>query len=284
MTTPRDILKLYNVHPTKKLGQSFLVDVNIIQKIAAAAHTVPGDVVVEIGAGIGVLTASLAKRASKLIAVELDGRLVKILDDRFGATPSVQVHAGDVLKFDYSAVSDKYHTKLKVIGNVPYNISSPVVFHLLKHRTVINNFTLMLQKEVVERLVGMPGTKSYGVPSILLQMYADVDRLFDVGPSCFYPRPKVVSSVMQGFFRKRPLFELEDEDLFVNLVRSSFARRRKMLLNNLKQASFLEGLPEQLIKETLIQTGIDPTRRGETLSVEEFANLANNLKYRLTNS
>ena len=162
MTTPRDILKLYNVHPTKKLGQSFLVDVNIIQKIAAAAHPVPGDVVVEIGAGIGVLTASLAKRASKLIAVELDARLVKILNDRFGATPSVQVHAGDVLKFDYSAVSDKYHTKLKVIGNVPYNISSPVVFHLLKHRTVINNFTLMLQKEVVERLVGMPGTKATG--------------------------------------------------------------------------------------------------------------------------
>jgi 16S rRNA (adenine1518-N6/adenine1519-N6)-dimethyltransferase len=284
MMTPREILKQYDIQPTKRLGQSFLIDVNVIHKIAAAACTAPGDVVVEIGAGIGVLTASLAQRASRLIAVELDTRLVKILQDRFGTNPVVQIHAGDVLKFDFSLISDKYNSKVKVIGNVPYNISSPVIFHLMKHRTVINNFTLMLQKEVVERLVAVPGTKSYGVPSVLLQIYVDVERLFDVAPSCFYPRPKVVSSVMQGFFRKQPLFELEDEELFVKLVRSAFARRRKMLLNNLKNASFLESLPEQLIKEALIQTGIDPTRRGETLSPEDFANLANNLKYRLTNN
>lgn len=284
MTTPREILKRYDIRPTKKLGQSFLIDVNVIHKIASAVHTAEGDVVVEIGSGIGELTSILAESVSKVIAVELDARLVKILQDRFVANPVVQIHVGDVLNFNYYSISDKYNTKLKVIGNVPYNISSPVIFHLLKHRTAINNFTLMLQKEVVERLVGVPGTKIYGVPSILLQMYADIERLFDVAPSCFYPRPKVVSSVMQGVFRNQPLFQLEDEELFVKLVRSAFARRRKMLLNNLKHASFLESLPEQLIKETLIKTGIDPNRRGETLSLEEFANLANNLKYRLTNS
>mgnify|MGYP001158827006 CR=1 FL=1 len=284
MTTPREILRRWEIKPTKRLGQSFLMDVNVIHKIASACHTGSEDIVVEIGAGIGVLTSEMARKAAKVIAVELDARLVEVLHERFDANPVVQIHAGDVLKFDFSSISDKYNSKVKVIGNVPYNISSPVIFHLLESRAAIGNFTMMLQKEVVERLVSPPGVKSYGVPSVLVQMYADVERLFDVSSSCFYPRPKVESCVMQGEFRARSLFDLADEEFFVKVVRTAFGKRRKTLLNNFRHSPLLGDMADYDIRQTLEQTGIDAARRGETLSPEEFAKLANNLKYRLTNS
>jgi 16S rRNA (adenine1518-N6/adenine1519-N6)-dimethyltransferase len=253
------------------------MDVNVIHKIASACRTGSEDIVVEIGAGIGVLTSEVARRAAKVIAVELDARLVEVLHERFDANPVVQIHAGDVLKFDFSSISDKYNSKVKVIGNVPYNISSPVIFHLLESRAVIENFTMMLQKEVVERLVSPPGVKSYGVPSVLVQMYADVERLFDVSSSCFYPRPKVESCVMQGEFRERPLFDLADEEFFVKVVRTAFGKRRKTLLNNFRHSPLLGDMADYDIRQTLEQTGIDGKRRGETLSLEEFSRLSNHL-------
>ncbi len=156
------------------------------------------DIVVEIGAGIGLLTKDIAQVAKRVIAVEIDPQLVKILHDQFDECSNVEIHSGDILKFDFSSISNKYNTKVNVIGNVPYNISSPVIFHLLSSRSVISCFTLMLQKEVVQRLVSLPDNKNYGVPSVLLQMYAEVERLFDVSANCFYPRPKVESSIIQG--------------------------------------------------------------------------------------
>lgn len=283
MTTPKEILHHYDIHPQKRLGQSFLVDLNTLHKIGDACRITTEDIVVEIGAGIGVLTRDIAKVARQVIAVEIDPKLLEILRDQFAGFDNVEIYSGDILKFDFASKSDQYSTKLKVIGNVPYNISSPVIFHLLSHRSVISSFTLMLQKEVVERLVSEPDNKSYGVPSVLLQMYADVERLFDVSANCFYPRPKVESSIIQGTFRQKPIFDLTDEMFFSRLVKAAFAQRRKMLSNNLKHANFLDNMTDDDIKSSLQKAGIDGKRRGETLTLEEFSHLSNVLKYRLTN-
>ena len=275
MTSPKEIIQHYGIKPRKKLGQSFLLDQNIIKKIAAAARITKDDIVVEIGAGIGVLTESLAQESRKIIAVELDKNLVEVLKEKLAGLDNVEIHSGDILKFDFISISVLYGCKVKIVGNVPYNISSPLIFHLLSCRSVIDDFTLMLQKEVVQRLAAEPDNKSYGVPSVLLQMFASVEKIFDVPASCFYPRPKVESAVIRGTFLDKPLMELADEAFFTQLVRASFAQRRKMLINNLKNSRLLVGIEEEKIKEVLASAGIDGKRRGETLSVMEFGQLSN---------
>jgi 16S rRNA (adenine1518-N6/adenine1519-N6)-dimethyltransferase len=282
MTTPGEILQKYNIRPSRKLSQSFLMDTNTIHKIAGACRLSSDDVVVEIGAGIGVMTKDIAQVAKRVIAVEIDPKLIEILQDQLAGFNHVEIYCGDILNFDFALKSNQYNNKLKVVGNIPYNISSPVIFRLLSYRSVISQFTLMLQKEVVERLVSPPGNKHYGVPSVLLQMHADVERLFDVSATCFYPVPKVASSIISGVFREKPRVDLTDELFFSRLVKASFAQRRKMLTNNLKTAKFLEEISEADIITALYDAGIDGKRRGETLSVEEFGNLSNLLKHFLT--
>lgn len=284
MPTPKEILRRYGIKPKKKLGQSFLVDVNAIRKIAQAARISPDDIVLEIGAGIGVLTKHIAQVARKVVAVEIDPQLVTVLQDQRGEFSNIEVCSCDILKFDFYSISNKYGSKFKVIGNVPYNISSPLIFHLLSNRSVISDFTLMLQKEVVERLVALPGRKTYGIPSVLLQMYADMERLFDVSAACFYPSPKVDSSILRGSFRGAARVELSDEILFNRLVKASFAQRRKMLSNNLKNAEFLKMISDTDLNSAFYEAGIDGKRRGETLSLLEFGRLSNILKNRLTNT
>jgi 16S rRNA (adenine1518-N6/adenine1519-N6)-dimethyltransferase len=279
MSSPKEIIHQYAIKPRKKLGQSFLMEQNIIRKIAAIAQVTANDIVVEIGAGIGVLTEDLAQNAAELIAVELDDKLVEILRDKLLKYNNVKIYSGDILKFDFGAIVRNGQQKIKVIGNIPYNISSPVLFHLLSFRKIIDSFVLMLQKEVIQRLVAHPGGKDYGVPSVILQMFAAVEKVLDVPASCFYPRPKVESSVMKGFFLKRPLVELVDEDFFIRLIRDAFAQRRKTLINNLKKSKLLEGVSEVDIIDALDVSGIDGRRRGETLSVKEFGQLSNILKH-----
>jgi 16S rRNA (adenine1518-N6/adenine1519-N6)-dimethyltransferase len=278
MTSPREIITHYAIKPRKNLGQSFLMDENVIRNIAGKANVTGDDIVVEIGAGIGVLTEYLAQNAARVIAVELDDKLVEVLKDRLSGYNNIQIYHGNILQFDFRTIARTGRQKIKVIGNIPYNISSPVLFYLLSFRSVINSFVLMMQKEVIDRLVADPGGKSYGVPSVILQMFATVEKVFDVPASCFYPRPKVNSSVIKGFFPSISLIKLIDEDFFVRLVRDAFAQRRKMLINNLKQSKLLEGAPESLLKEALMLAGIDSGRRGETLSIEEFGHLSNILK------
>lgn len=282
--TPKEILRRYGIKPQRRLGQSFLVDMNTIGKIARASKVSPDDIVLEIGSGIGVLTKHIAQIARRVVAVEIDPQLVSVLQAQCGELSNIDICSCDILKFDFFSLSSKYGSRLKVIGNVPYNISSPVIFALLSHRSVISDFTLMLQKEVVERLVSLPGHKTYGIPSVLLQMYADVERLFDVSAACFYPSPKVDSSILKGTFRSTARMELSDEMLFNRLVRASFAKRRKMLSNNLKSADFLKMMSDTDLKSALGEAGIDGKRRGETLSLFEFGNLSNILKNRLTNT
>jgi 16S rRNA (adenine1518-N6/adenine1519-N6)-dimethyltransferase len=275
MSSPKETINHYAIKPRKRLGQSFLMEENVIRKIAALAQVTKNDIVVEIGAGIGVLTEDLAQNAAKLIAVELDDKLVEVLEDKLAKYNNVQIYSGDILKFDFGAIDRNEPQKIKVVGNVPYNISSPLLFHLLSFRKIIDSFVLMLQKEVIQRLVASPCSKDYGVPSVILQMFAAVEKVLDVPAGCFYPRPKVESSVVKGFFLERTLIELADEDFFIRLVRDAFAQRRKMLINNLKKSKLLEGVSESFLKEALKLAGIDGQRRGETLSVEEFGCLSN---------
>jgi 16S rRNA (adenine1518-N6/adenine1519-N6)-dimethyltransferase len=279
MSSPKEIIHQYAIKPRKRLGQSFLMEENVIKRIAAIAQVTNNDIVVEIGAGIGVLTEDLAQTAAKLIAIEIDDQLVEVLKDKLLKYNNVQIYSGDILKFDFGAIARDGQQKIKVVGNVPYNISSPVLFHLLSFRKIIDSFVLMLQKEVIQRLVALPGGKDYGVPSVILQMFASVEKVLDVPAGCFYPRPKVESSVMRGFFLERPLVELADEELFIRLVRDAFAQRRKMLVNNLKKSKLLEGFSDVYLEVALDAAGIDGQRRGETLSVEEFG-LLSNILYR----
>ncbi len=278
---PRDILRHYSIRPKKKFGQSFLLEPAIIKKIVEMANVGRDDIVVEIGAGNGVLTEHLAQTAAKVIAVELDDRLVTVLDERLSQYHNVQIHRGNVLKFDFRALADRENTKIRIVGNIPYNISSPLIFYLLSFKDVITSFTLMMQKEFVDRLIACPGTKSYGVPSVILQMFSSLEKVMDIQAKYFYPRPKVESSLIRGCFLAKSRIELGDEDLFIKLVRVSFAQRRKMLINNLKQSILMSEMEESLLRQILISLNIDGRRRGETLSIEEFGNLSNALKEKI---
>jgi len=277
MSNPRDILTRYDIKPQKRLGQSFLVEQNSIAKIAQIANIARNDIVVEVGAGIGVLTESLAQQADRVIALELDHQLIAVLQDRLSAYHNVDIKHVNVLRFDFRQITKSANQRIAVVGNIPYNISSPLLFHLLSFRDVIHSFVLMMQKELIDRLIAVPGNKQYGVPSVILQMFAAVERVMNIPATFFYPRPKVESSVMKGVFLDQPVMKLNNEEFFVRLVRDSFAQRRKMLLNNLKKSKWMDGLDESLLHETLTRCGIDPQRRGETLSVEEFGELSNRL-------
>jgi len=283
MNSPKEILAHYSIKPRKNLGQSFLVDKDSIKKIAVIADVQGKDIIVEIGAGIGVLTEYLAQNAAKVIAVELDDQLVKVLKDRLSKYKNIEIHHENILHFNFRTIIETGHQKIKVVGNIPYNISSPLLFQLLSFRNIIGSFVLMMQKEVVERLVASPGTKSYGVPSVILQMFASVEQVLNIPASYFYPRPKVESSVIKGIFHERAKFVLNDEDFFIKLVRDSFAHRRKILFNNLKNSKLINGVEDSLLKEALTLSGIEGLRRGETLSVQEFGNLSNILKERIKN-
>ncbi len=249
--------------PRKRFGQHFLHERGIIQRIVAAFDPKPSDHVVEIGPGEGVLTRELVGKVAKLDVVELDRDLIERL--RQSLPESVTIHNADALKFDFCALAPS-HGKLRVIGNLPYNISTPILFHLLDQAHCVGDMLFMLQKEVVDRMAAAPGGKDYGRLSVMLQWGAKVEKLFNVAPGAFRPPPKVDSSTVHLTPYEKPPVDVHDPQRFAAIVKAAFSQRRKVLRNTLKGV---------VMPETMERLGIDPGRRAETLTLLEFAALAN---------
>lgn len=255
------------VPPKKSLGQNFLTDPNYVRKIVDAAAVVPSDQVLEIGPGLGHLTRELAARAGKVLAIELDGRVIPHLEEEFGSASNVEIVKADALLFPYEGLQGTW----KVVANLPYYISTPLVQKLLAMRRVFASLTIMLQKEVAERIVASPGGKDYGVLSVQVQYAAHPRIAFTVPAGAFTPRPKVDSAVMVLALRPAPAVAVINEESFFRVVKAAFSQRRKTLRNSLSQL----GFDSAALKNAEHLSGIDLGRRAETLTLEEFGALAN---------
>lgn len=245
------------------------MDRRVVQRIIAAAEVKPDETVLEIGPGLGALTRELVHRAAKLYLVEIDPELARRLQEEFANQEHVRVIAADFLSLDLSASFPE--EKIKVVANLPYNVATPILFRLLEERRRFPEAIVMLQKEVAERLSARPGSKAYGALSVLVQLYARVERKFTVAPGSFSPPPQVESQVVFLTLQEVQRVPLEDEEAFRRVVRAAFGQRRKTLRNALR------GLLVNLAQDPFLEAGIDPSRRGETLGLEEFAALANSL-------
>ncbi len=273
MESPLKILKRYRIRPVKRLGQSFLVDNNITSRIVDASKIDGGDTVVDIGAGLGTMTSMIAERAKKVVALEIDPKLVNVLNEELKEISNIEIIHTDVLRYDFSSPLGG-SGKIKVIGNIPYNISSQILFRLIEFRDHISSATLMFQKEVADRITASPGTKEYGILSVIIPMYAVLSTIMTVPSSCFHPKPKVDSTVLKMDIREEPLYPLDNYDIFLKTVKTAFSKRRKTLANNLKDMNVARSKGVD-VSALLDEAGIDGQRRGETLTVEEFGRLSN---------
>jgi 16S rRNA (adenine1518-N6/adenine1519-N6)-dimethyltransferase len=254
--------------PRKRFGQNFLHDHNIIYSILSSIQAKPDEHWVEIGPGQGALTGPLLKLGLRLDVIELDRDLVALLKDKFRQQDHLQIHSADALKFDFSALA-KDNEKLRIIGNLPYNISTPLMFHLLDNASCIEDMHFMLQKEVVDRICAAPGSKKYGRLSVMMQYYCATELLFDVPPESFDPVPKVMSAIIRLVPHQQPPVEVNDIAKLNKVVTQAFSQRRKTLRNSLKK----------LIDEDIIMAlDIDPALRAEELSLNDFAKLSNLLQ------
>lgn len=251
--------------PRKRFGQHFLHDPGVVRRILSGFAARPDDVVAEIGPGPGVLTRELAGKVRELHAVEIDRDLAAERIAEFADVPSVTVHVADALEFDFCALAPAPRS-LRLIGNLPYNISTPLLFHLLQGATCIRDMVFMLQKEVVDRMVAGPGSRDYGRLSVMVQWRCRVERLFTVGPGAFQPPPRVDSAVVHLWPYETSPVHVEQADRFADIVREAFGHRRKTLRN---------ALHDLVPEEVIAGLGIDTSRRPETLSVAEFAAIAN---------
>ena len=257
-----------SLRPKQSLGQNFLRDENVARKIVASLHARRDDTVLEIGPGEAALTKHLAPLVNKLIVVDVDKRVIGKMHELF-SDGSVEVLHQDFLKTDFASIlKARNATKLRTIGNIPYNITSPILFHIIDNRTHVGDATLMMQKEVARRLVATPNTKDYGILAVFCQLFADVELLFDVSPKCFFPEPKVTSSVLRLTFLEPPRYPVNDEVFFRTMVRSVFGKRRKTLRNSL--GYMFDPLPPRTAQ-------FDLTKRPEQLTIAELVELANAL-------
>jgi 16S rRNA (adenine1518-N6/adenine1519-N6)-dimethyltransferase len=275
MTSIRKDLAEQGLFPKKRWGQHFLVDRNIIRKIVQTAEIRSEDILLEVGPGPGALTVALEARAKKVIAVEIDTGLAGILKKKLGSSSGVELITGDALSIDYEQLAQKEGAPLKVVANLPYQISTPLLFRFLDSRKAFTTLTVMVQKEVAERMVAPPGGKEYGPLSIQMQLVADLSISFRVKPSCFIPPPKVDSAVVHLTWKKQPLVAAPHESWFKQVVKGCFCYRRKTLMNALRQSGL--PLPEDA-GARMTSAGIDPRRRPETLTLQEFVRLAEVLK------
>ncbi|VTY45473.1 16S rRNA (adenine(1518)-N(6)/adenine(1519)-N(6))-dimethyltransferase RsmA [Veillonella parvula] len=263
------ICKRFDIKMSKKLGQNFLIKRGIVDEIVHAAELTVGEPVLEVGPGIGTLTQGLAQSGADVTAIELDRRLLEVLDTTLASYDNVRIIHGDVLKLDVPTIMN--HKPFKVVANLPYYITTPIIMSLLESKLPIERLVVMVQKEVALRIIAKPGTKDYGALSVAVQYYTEPDIVLDVPPKSFLPAPAVTSSVIRCVLRDKPPVDVIDEKLFFRVVKAGFAQRRKTFSNTMKTT----GLTRDRIEELLAKANIDGQRRGETFTLQEFADVAN---------
>jgi 16S rRNA (adenine1518-N6/adenine1519-N6)-dimethyltransferase len=275
MVSIRNELKKYGLFPRKGWGQHFLTDRNILNKVIRTAQVGKDDVILEVGPGLGEMTLALAQQVKRVIAIEIDPNLVEILKKKLEGYPNVEVTKRDILKVNLNQLLEKEDQPIKVVANLPYQISTPLLFRFIESKRVFSTLTLMIQREVAERMVALPGGKEYGPLSIFIQLFSNLSIRFFIKPSAFFPPPKVESAVVYMAWKETPMVEMNDEEWFKRVVKACFGYRRKTLVNALKHSGLTLPKSKELKMEAI---GIDPQRRPETLTIQEFINLANTLK------
>ena len=271
-----EILKKHNIKFQKKFGQNFLIDTHVLEKIVSAAGITEDDFVLEIGPGIGTMTQYLCENAREVMAVEIDKSLIPVLSETLSSYNNVTVINKDILKTDINKIAQDYNDgkPLKVVANLPYYITTPVIMGILESHVPFDNITVMVQKEVAQRMQAVPGTKDYGALSLAVQYYSDAEIVANVPANCFMPRPGVGSAVIRLRSHSKPCVNVNDEKFMFGIIRASFNQRRKTLQNGLANDSRL-GVGKEQVAEALGKMGLKETIRGETLSLAQFAEFSN---------
>ena len=274
-----EIIQKYNFDFQKKFGQNFLIDSHVLQKIIDAAHITKDDFVLEIGPGIGTMTQYLSEHAKEVMAVEIDHNLIPILKETLAGYDNVEVLNEDILKVDIGKIAEEKNQgrPIKVVANLPYYITTPIIMGLFEKNVPMDSLTVMVQKEVAQRMQAVPGTKDYGALSLAVQFYAEPHIVANVPPNCFMPRPKVGSAVIRLTRYKDMPIKVKNEKLMFSIIRASFNQRRKTLQNGINNSSALHFSKEQVV-EALGEMELSPTIRGEALSLEQFARLSDLLE------
>ena len=272
----KEIINKYSFAFQKKFGQNFLIDSNVLESIIRGAEITKDDFVLEIGPGIGTMTQYLCEAARQVVAVEIDKMLIPILEDTLSEYDNVEVINQDVLKVDIKSLAEEKNNgkPIKVVANLPYYITTPIIMGLLESGVPIDSITIMVQKEVADRMQTGPGSKDYGALSLAVQYYATAKVILNVSATCFMPRPNVDSAVIKLTRHKEPTVNVVDEKLMFKIIRASFNQRRKTIVNGLKNSPELSFSKEQIVK-AIEKIGKPETIRGEALTLEEFAELAN---------
>lgn len=271
-----EVLQKYNFNFQKKFGQNFLIDTRVLEEIIDAAQITKDDFVLEIGPGIGTMTQYLCEAAREVVAVEIDTNLIPILKDTLSAYNNVEVFNQDILKVDIASLARERNNDrpIKVVANLPYYITTPIIMGLFESHVPIDSITIMVQKEVADRMQEGPGSKEYGALSLAVQYYAKPEIVVNVPPSCFMPQPKVGSAVIRLTSHEQPPVQVDNEKLMFQVIRASFNQRRKTLANGLNNfGSF--GLNKEEIQSCIEELGVPVNIRGEALSLEQFAELSN---------
>ena len=278
-----EIIQKYNFAFQKKFGQNFLIDTHVLSKIITAAGVTKDDMVLEIGPGIGTMTQYLAENAGRVVAVEIDSNLIPILEETLKDYDNITVINEDILKLDINKLAQEYNggRPIKVVANLPYYITTPIIMGLFESGVPIDNITVMVQKEVADRMQVGPGTKDYGALSLAVQYYAEPYIVANVPPNCFIPRPNVGSAVIRLTRHRTPPVEVDDRELMFKLIRASFNQRRKTLLNGLNNSPEI-NISKEKIAEAIEALGVSASVRGEALTLKQFAELANLLSVEKT--
>ncbi len=270
------VLQKYNFNFQKKFGQNFLIDTHVLEKIIEASGITKEDFVLEIGPGIGTMTQYLCENAREVVAVEIDKNLIPILGDTLSAYDNVTVINEDILKLDINKLAEEHNggKPIKVVANLPYYITTPIIMGLFESHVPIDSITIMVQKEVADRMQVGPGTKDYGALSLAVQYYAKPEIIANVPPNCFMPRPNVGSAVIRLTRHPEVPVQVDDEKLMFKIIRASFNQRRKTLANGLNNSPEIH-LPKEIIQESIEELGVPVTIRGEALTLEQFADFSN---------